>query len=646
MAYGSMNNEAIEQLLEKNPALRSRREALEAMTTGTYCMHASWGFGQIKKYDAASNRLLIDFFEAGKLAHPMAPEFCIDKLRLLAADNILVRQRTDAKAIEALVKSDRPGLIKAILKTSPTNSMSIVELETTLIKLLGPVKMKKWWAEAKKELAKDPDVAVPVKKEGAYVLRDEPVKPEDEILVEYYMNKNPRKKIELAEKLFEGSLKELDKTVATTDAEKSAKVAHIEADLHKIFEELTVALKTAKTLSKAEQLHGVWVRNDLCRHFKEGVETLEPTRSSIILSCSKDELNELAREIPQSPAYLKRLLANIKEVYPETSRWQEVIIELLRDSTGKFTAECVNFLVENDCSKLVAHKLADWLDAQTLKSAVLIWIVKNRESKKYAKIVKQLVTHRLLAAILYAIDYEALQATTNKRIPLAEVLSEDSELISDLLEDANFEVARDLAQSLFLNQGFEPLTKKSLMARFIKLHPNIQSLIDKDTKPETSEALVVSKESYEKYQQELTDIIKVKLPAIKEAINIAKEHGDLKENSEYKMAKQDQAIATARKGQLETDLARARVTDFTDATNDIVAVGSVVEVLQSGVKKPVRYSILGAWDSNPDKNVLSYKTPLAQKLLGKKVGDTVETDINGNREVWTIKAIARWVDAK
>lgn len=644
-----MNNAAIEQLLEKNPALRARREALESMVSGAYCLHASWGFGQIKSYDSAGNRLIIDFFEANKLGHPMAPEFCVDKLRILAADNILVRQRTETKKIEDLVKNDRPGLIKAILKTSPTLSMSIVELETTLIKLLGPVKMKKWWTEAKKELAKDPSVAVPPKKEGSYTLRaeGEEVKPEAEILEEYYLNKNPRKKIELAEKLFNASLKELDQTVnATANAAKSDKVSHIEKDLHNIFDELTDALQKAKSLSKAQKLHGVWVRNDLCRHFKDSVETLEPTRSEVLLSCTKEELDVLAGEIPQSPAYLKRLLANIKEIYPEASQWQEIVIELLRNSSGKFTAECVNFLVENDCSKLVGAKFEDWLNAQSLKSSVLIWVIKNRESKKYSKIVKPLITHRLLAAILAAIDAEAIQATTNRRIPLGEVLSEDAELISDLLDDANFEIARDLAQLLLLNQGFEPLTKKSLFARFIKLYPKIQALIDKEGSAEASEGLVVSKESYEKFQRELQDIIKVKLPAIKDAVNTAKEHGDLKENSEYKMAKQDQTTTLARKAQLETDLARARVTDFTDATDKQVSVGTVVELMQAGSKKPVRYSILGAWDSNPDKNILSYKTPLALKLIGHKVGDTVETDINGNKETWTLKSISRWVDEK
>lgn len=72
-----MNPESIEKLV-KNPKLRNKREALEAMKDGAYCMHGSWGFGQIKSYDAAANRLIIDF--EGKPAHAMDPAFCVDKL--------------------------------------------------------------------------------------------------------------------------------------------------------------------------------------------------------------------------------------------------------------------------------------------------------------------------------------------------------------------------------------------------------------------------------------------------------------------------------------------------------------------------------------------------------------------------------------
>jgi transcription elongation factor GreA len=273
--------------------------------------------------------------------------------------------------------------------------------------------------------------------------------------------------------------------------------------------------------------------------------------------------------------------------------------------------------------------------------------VKNRASKKYNEIIEPLVNPRLLAAMFYAIDYEALQNASTRRIPLADLLSDDTSLIPDLLADANVETANDLAQTLLLNQGFEDLTKKSLLARFIKQFPTVQSLLAGEA-AETSEeeALIVSQDSFNSAKAEYEELISKKIPENKEAIQIAREHGDLKENSEYKMARQDQDILLSRKNELEVDLSRARVTDFTDATTENVGIGSIVELKNGSTGKTQKYSILGAWDSDPDNDVLSYKTPLAQALLGKEPGATVSTKIGGNEEAWTVLDIARWVDSK
>jgi len=95
---------------------------------------------------------------------------------------------------------------------------------------------------------------------------------------------------------------------------------------------------------------------------------------------------------------------------------------------------------------------------------------------------------------------------------------------------------------------------------------------------------------------------------------------------------------------LERDLARARVTDFKEATADHVGVGSIVEVrTQEG--NTVRYTILGAWDGDPENHVISYKTPLGTALLGKKAGDTVKLKAGGSEETYTILSLARYVDA-
>lgn len=616
-----MKKEVIDRILEKKPKLSDFRKKLESMEPGTYCIHRSWGFGQIKDYDEANNKLIIDFSD--RKDHPMDPVFCLDKLDILDQDNILVRHQQDPDSIENLIKKHPTDIIVEILKKTADQSATASEIESMLKVLLGESKYRKWWTATKKLLIKDPRIAVPNKKTAPYVLREDPLSAEQEILEEFYLNKNPKKKILLAEKLhlLSGSVEE------------------IEQDLPQILEALTQAIQEATQLTQAERLQGCWIRNDLARHLHTNVDDLEPTSNSFIENA--ESLSELAEELPSS--YHKRFLDLITRVYPES--WEDTCIQLLRTSVGKFTHECICFLIDRDCTDTVAYNIKKWLDEQTIKGPVLHWAVKNRQSKRFQPIIEDLIGYRLLSAIFSAIDNEALMSTSNRRNPLVDSVCDDPDLIRDLLHNSTQETATDLAQTLLLNQGFEDLSKKSVLARFIKIYPSIQSLVSGEAESHT-EQLFVSKESMETKKKEYELLINEKIPQNKEAIAIAREHGDLRENAEYKMARQDQDTLLAHKAQMETDLARARVTDFSEASKDIISIGSVVELREGSTGKMHTYAILGAWDSKPEENILSYKTPLAQSLLSKQKGDTVTTEIDNTEETWTVESIKRWVDLK
>jgi transcription elongation GreA/GreB family factor len=313
---------------------------------------------------------------------------------------------------------------------------------------------------------------------------------------------------------------------------------------------------------------------------------------------------------------------------------------MLKTSQGKFTTECINFLVDNGHAEELAGVLKRWQTEQNLRAPVLLWIVKNRQSKKFAQLLNDLITPRLFSAIFFAIDYEALQSAGARRIPLAEILSDDPDLISDLLATADPETARDLANTLLLNQGFEELTKKSLLARFIKIFPSIQSLVagEGETK---NEQFLVSRESYERKRQEYDLIVTKKIPENSRAIAAAREQGDLRENAGYKMAKQDQQLLMAQKSQLERDLGRVRITDFSDATADQVSVGSVVDLREGASGQIVRYTMLGLWDGDPANHVISYKTPLGLALLGKKIGEHVKVKTGGAEHDYVVAGISR-----
>ncbi|MCD8482931.1 MAG: GreA/GreB family elongation factor [Verrucomicrobia bacterium] len=622
-----MNKEAIELLIQKHPRLKKNRAKLEAMQPGTYCIHRSWGMGIIKAYDEQSGRMLIDFPD-GRTGHAMDPVFCVDKLDVLDKDDIRVKAQVNPTRIKALAKDNPADLIVEILQQLPDQSASETEIELTLARTLGQEGSKKWWTATKKLLVKDPRIAVPTKRNAPFVLRDEPVKAEDEVLDEFFETKAPKKKINLASKLLALSVKHED----------------IKEALPNILKELAVSVAETKQLNMGERLYGIWVRNDLARFIHEDVESLEPTSATLVRS--SDDLSTLAEMIPAT--HFARYLDLITRVYPED--WQRISLDLLKNSSGKFTAECFQFLMERDCEELLSATLQRWLLEQNLKAPVLVWILKNRNSRKYAKAVRGLMTPRLLSAVFFAIDYEALQSAGNRRIPLADLLVEEKGggVIEELLADADKETAHDLATTLLLNQGFEDLSKKFLLARFIKMFPSVQNIVDGEANEQApaanEEALIVSQSSLDIRKKEYEHLISVRIPKNKEDIAEARAHGDLRENAEYKMARQEQDLLLARKAELERDMGRARVTDFADAPNSIVGVGSVVELEANSTKERVTYSILGAWDGDPDRNILSYQTPLARALISAKVGDKVSVDIEGHQEGWKVRSIKRWVD--
>lgn len=628
-----MNVEIIDRLIDQDPTLESSRSAFEAMKEGACCIHRSWGLGRISGYESDRGMILVDFEEDDRKSHAMDPIFCLGKLEVLEDEHILSRHRANPEEIEKMAKKEPVNLIIEILSICEDGCSAARDIERTLVFLFGPTKAKKWWTATKKLLVKDPRVAVPNKKTEPYVLRDEPVRPEQEVLQDFFDEKRSKEKIALAEKLFDLATEKED----------------LQADLPQVLLELTATIMEARNLSQADRLYGIWVRNNLARDVEEDVEKLEPTSASILEEC-RDDLPGLADLMPTK--FHSRFLDLVSRVYPDD--WKKIVVNLLQNTALKFSGECAHFLIDREESALFKKSLKSWLDEQTLKAPVLLWILKFRELAKFKDLLADLIGPRLLTAVFSAIDYESLQNATTRRIPLAEILSDDRELLQHILGKGTVENAKDLAQALLLNPGFEDLSKRSLLARFIKMYPEIQSMVDGEGSssspnsppPITDDSLVVSQSSYDQKLADLDELTKEKIPANSLSIEAAREHGDLRENAEYHMAKDEQKLLLARQAEIQGEIMRAKPTDFTDAPVDSIGIGSVVTLIDQANNESQKYVVLGAWDSDPDNNVLSYLTPLGQKLLGEQVGNIVETEVEGNIQSWKVEDLSRWVDTQ
>ena len=137
----------------------------------------------------------------------------------------------------------------------------------------------------------------------------------------------------------------------------------------------------------------------------------------------------------------------------------------------------------------------------------------------------------------------------------------------------------------------------------------------------------MSQEGYDKLVAELRQLESVELPQVKEAIAEARDKGDLSENFEYHAAKREQARLLGRIRFKQKVLANARVIDMSRLGNGTVQLLSKVEMTNLNNNSKMTYTIASPHEANLREGKISIKSPIAQALLNKKVGDVVEVRV-------------------
>ena len=137
----------------------------------------------------------------------------------------------------------------------------------------------------------------------------------------------------------------------------------------------------------------------------------------------------------------------------------------------------------------------------------------------------------------------------------------------------------------------------------------------------------MSQEGYDKLVAELRQMETVELPQVKDAIAEARDKGDLSENFEYHAAKREQARLLGRIRFKQRVLANARVIDTSRLSSDSVQLLSKVEMTNLATNSRMTYTIASPNEANIREGKISIKSPIAQALLNKKVGDVVEVRV-------------------
>jgi transcription elongation factor GreA len=600
----------LEKLVESRKLSVRGAEQLEKLKPGTFCLHKSWGFGRVTEWNLLLNQVVIDF--TGKKSHSMQVQYAAENLTPLPPEHFLVRKAGDLMSIKKLAREEPVAVVRNILESLGGHAIVAQIGEWLVGDVFTEAEWKRWWESTKKLLKASGAFSVPAKKTESIQLRGEGVSQADELIAAFNKARQPKEQIAALEQIikFHQQFKEPEKQLQSI----VAVIENVAARNQKMHPELAFELIIARDdlVERVPQLHTTHI----------GL-----TLSKLIL----DEEKRLMSILPKLPAAKeKKVLQALPAVLGP--RWTERALQLMQGSHGRMIAQIERVFSEAGQHAEVKTMLERSIREHSATSEMLVWLCNERERWR------ELIKPELLGAILAALEREK-HSTPGRGSKLHRALVDDRQLVGEMFADGDIGVARDTMRRLQLSPLFDELTKRSLLGRIVKIYPELESMIAGAQTQEKTVPLIVSWSSLERRKAEYEELVKTKIPENSKEIAIARSYGDLSENFEFKAAKQMQGVLMRRKAELEQMLHNARGTSFEKVDTSRVSIGTVVTLRDSDSSKEETYTILGAWDGDPDRHIISYQTAIGQALLGHKVGEVVSLNTDDGPAQFAIVSI-------
>lgn len=586
-------------------------EALSKLSPGAFCTHRSWGFGKIAGWELITGQITIDF--GTKKGHPMQLQYAAETLTHIPSEHILARAATNAAAVRDQAASDPVGLIRSILADHGGQATADEIAATMVPSVFDATGFKKWFDATKKKLKSDGHFLIPTKKGEPIVLQETSQNPHERLIGEFRTARHPKEQVAA----LDSALKSLN------DFAKEVE------ELSSLATEVEEAAKRSGRIHVAKAIELLIIRDEICAKHESLKPGPEAASIASLLADSPAKLTEIFAEIPA--AKYGRVLEAFPNAFPEN--WEEKVLRLTRTSEPRLSGEIFKLFVAQGKREAFAEHTRRLIRERSASSDYVLWLCKDR-----SKTLPELIDEELFAAILAAMESDLHADIKSKR--LEEFLFEDRDLVADLLGKAERDSARQAIRKIMLSPVFADLNRRSLLARILKIHPELESLVtgDQEAPTERAESLVVSWASLQRRKEELEHIEKVLIPQNIRDIATARSYGDLRENFEFKSAKEQQAVLNRQKGELELMLNNSRGTNFENVDTSAVSIGSVVTVEPSEGGSPETYSILGAWDGVPDKGWVSYQAVIGKALLGKKIGEVI--DLPADKGIRSMKIVS------
>ncbi len=568
----------------------SNFELLLHMKKGNFVFHTGgWGVGEIIDVSLIREHALIEFEGIGSLKD-LSFENAFRNLTPLPSDHFLARRFGNPDVLEKEGKENPLALIHMLLRDlGPKNSLEIKEELSDLV--IPESDWTRWWQIARIKIKKDTKIQSPKHTKEPYILRKEAVAHDAEFTRALDEVKTTRGLITTVYNY----LRDFSEIFKKSEIKEEVK-NRLEAALNQFGVELSHKIQLGFLL---EELFPQKYAQALAS-IVTSIENPEAVVSSIDIALHKKRLLILMRELR---ADYYTIFSHLLFLVPQN---------LLRDYLFKELSVKPELLKE---------KLSDLLDKVTVYPEAFFWYLQKLVTEDNLPLGdiknKRFFLEAFFVLLHYVEDKEEYRDLVKK---MHNFLSQKRYLVfREIIQEASFEY---LLEVLLLASKCQTISKselRTLRSLAEVVQPALKE-VSKESGQKADEIIWTTAEGYKKTQERLQHIGTIETIDNAREIEAARALGDLRENSEYKFALERRARLQGELKTLSRQIHQARILTKEDIIDDEVGVGSIVDIVDAKGNKTT-YVLLGPWDADPEKHILSFQSKFATLMIGHKKGD-------------------------
>ena len=579
---------------EKFQGAISNYELLTHMEKGNFVFHTSgWGVGEIYDVSLVREQLVVEFdYVPGKKDLSFATAF--KTLIPIPKDHFLALRFGSPDLLEKKAKESPVEVIRMLLRD--LGPKTAAEIKDELCELVIPAEeWTRWWQTTRAKVKKDTMIETPEELREPFRTRHSEITHEERLQKVLENKPDANTLIQMVYSF----LKDFPETLKNNDF-KATLLAKLKEML--AYPELTHA-QELQIHFFLQDMNGAKELSQISEIIKKVSSIEELINAMVILSFRRRALAEVHRTLPN---------------------WKQIFLDLLfKLDQAPLRDYLLSELITAKADQELNAKLDELSAYPARYPDVFLWYFQKIMGQKETPFGDKAGKIRFFEGLLILLS--ALENDTSHRDLVKKIHALISNgryaIVRQIMQDSNAETVKEFLLLATKCHSLSDHDHKILHSLAEVAHPSLAKLRKKSaSSSQEGQVIWTTAEGFQKLQQKIQQVATVETVENAREIEVARAHGDLRENAEFKAALEKRDRLQSELKFLSEQMNRVRVIGKEDISNEEVGIGAIVDCQNSKGEK-VSYTFLGPWDANPEKNILSFQSKLAQTMKGKRVGD-------------------------